>query len=417
MINRTKTLLAFFVLSAVTFSCSSDDNNEEPVVEVPEVEVPVKESYVLAYQTTEYDTYIWQFESTNQLLNGEINMVGKGIEQPASAGVPVANTFFALSGEDEGSASYSLNAAGKLEKGKSVFTGDTYAYGTTDDNKLVLINSPWDASSTKNELILYDPATTSIATRVLDDFAIANGNFLWPTSVNVSGNRVFVSTFERDAAWKLYNGNAVVRVYEYPSLKYIKTITDTRTSTIGQYYTNTGMVQTASGDIYTFSSNSRTAGYAATTAHSGILKIKKGESEFDTTYFLDIEASTIKGRVLSAYPVGGEKVLINYIPADIDADQGNWSFLNYGTFKFKSAIVDLSTKAITPVTGLPDHAGDNYFGFGSAFTENGKIYKSFVTNDEGRVYQIDVTTGVAVKGALITGGVNLPAITKITSKK
>ncbi|SHL51304.1 DUF4374 domain-containing protein [Flavobacterium saccharophilum] len=409
MITKTKTLLALFILSAVTFSCSSDDD-------AAPVENPADVSYVLAYQTTDFDTYIWQFESTDELLSGTINMIGKGIEQPASAGVPVANTFFALSGEEEGSVGYYLNSDGILVKSKNVFTGDTYAYGTTDDNKLVLINSPWDASSTQNELIIYDPATSSITNRKFDDFVLPNGHFLWPTSVNVSGNKLFVSTFERDAAWKLYQENAVVKVYDYPSLTYVKTITDTRTTAIGQYYTNTGMVQTESGDIYTFSSNSRTAGYTATASHSGILRIKKGESEFDTTYFLDIEASALKGKVLSAYPVGGEKVLINYMPADIDAAQGNWSFLNYGTFKFKSAIVDLSSKAITPVTGLPDHAGDNYFGFGSAFTENGKTYKSFVTNDEGRVYQIDVNTGVAVKGALITGGVNLPAITKLKKK-
>jgi len=409
MITRTKNLLALFILAAVTFSCSSDDN-------AAPVENPADVSYVLAFQTADYDTYIWQFESTDELLNGTINMVGKGIEQPASAGVPVANTFFALSGEDEGSVGYFMNSTGALETSKHVFTGDTYAYGTTDDDKLILINSPWDASSTQNELIIYDPATSSITNRKFDDFAVPNGHFLWPTSVNVSGNRIFVSTFERDAAWNLYNVNAVVKVYEYPSLTYVKTITDTRTTAIGQYYTNTGMVQTESGDIYAFSSNSRTCGYTASASHSGILRIKKGQSEFDTAYFLDVETSSLKGKVVSAYPVGGEKVLINYIPSDIDAEQGNWSFLNYGTFKFKCAIVDLSTKEITQVTGLPDHAGDNYFGFGSAFTENGKTYKSFVTNDEARVYQIDVNTGVAAKGALISGGVNLPAITKLKKK-
>ncbi|MGE8339676.1 MAG: hypothetical protein ACN6OI_01470 [Flavobacterium sp.] len=66
---------------------------------------------------------------------------------------------------------------------------------------------------------------------------------------------------------------------------------------------------------------------------------------------------------------------------------------------------------------MPDHAGDNYFGFGSALIESGKIYKSFVTNTEGRVYQIDIATGVAKAGALITGGVDLPAITRLTKKK
>ncbi|MNT39946.1 hypothetical protein D3C72_1762320 [compost metagenome] len=177
------------------------------------------------------------------------------------------------------------------------------------------------------------------------------------------------------------------------------------------------MVQTESGDIYTFSSNSVLCGYTPTASHSGILRIKKGQSEFDSTYFFDFETSSLKGKVLSAYPAGGEKVLVNYIPTDIDAAQPNWGFLNYKSFNLKSAIIDLNTKAITPVTGLPDHAGDNYFGFGSALIESGKIYKSFVTNTEGRVYQIDIATGVAKAGALITGGVDLPAITRLTKKK
>jgi hypothetical protein len=408
MKSRIKNLLTLLVVPAMFFSCSDDDAGAP-------AENPADVSYVLSYQTTDFKPYIWQFESTDQLMTGSINMIGRGIEQPGGC-IPVANTFFALTGDDEGSVGYFLNQDGFLGTTNHLFTGDTYAYGTTDDNKLILINSPWDASSTQNEIMIYDPATVTISNRKFDDFALPNGHFLWPTSVNVSGNRLFVSTFERDDDWNLYQENAVIKVYDYPSLNYVKTITDTRTTAIGQYYTNTGMVQTESGDIYTFSSNSRTSGYTATASHSGVLRIKKGESEFDAGYFFDIESSILNGKVVSAYPIGGEKVLINYMPAAIDAEQGNWSFLNYGSFKFKCAILDLNTRSITEVAGLPDHSGDNYFGFGSAFTENGKTYKSFVTNNEARVYQIDVATGAATAGATITGGVDLPAITKLRKR-
>jgi hypothetical protein len=409
MITGIKKISALIVLSAILFSCSNDSDNSEK-------QGPVDEAYLLSYQTTDFNTYVWQFSSTDQLMNGTINMVGKGMEQ-AGALVPIANTFFALTGNAEGSVGYFLNSDGYIAKTNHVATGDTYAYGATDDGKLVMINSPWDASSTQNELMIYDPATVTITKRVYDDFVISNGNFLWPTSVNVSGNRLFVSTFERNAAWKLFQEKAVVKVYDYPSLAYVKTIEDSRTTAIGQYYTNTGMVQTESGDIYTFSSNSVLCGYTPTASHSGILRIKKGQSEFDADYFFDIETSSLNGKVLSAYPAGGEKVLVNYIPASIDAEQPNWGFLNYKSFKLKCAIIDLSTKAITDVTGLPDHAGDSYFGFGSVLVDNGKLYKSFVTNTEGRVYQIDIATGVAKSGALITGGVDLPAMTKLTKKQ
>ena len=84
-------------------------------------------------------------------------------------------------------------------------------------------------------------------------------------------------------------------------------------------------------------------------------------------------------------------------------------------FKFKSAIIDLPTKKITAVTGLPGHAGDNYFGIGSLFVEDGNAYKAFVTNDEVRIYKINLETGVATAGAKVTGGgTDISAITKLT---
>lgn len=408
MITNIKKILALLVLPAVLFSCSNDKDNSE-------VRNPADETYLLSYQDTEWNSYVWQFESVDELMTGSIDMVGKGTEQ-AGAFVPVANTFFALTGDAEGSIGFYLNSAGIIAKTNRIFTGDTYAYGTTDDGKLVTINSPWDASSTQNEIKIYDPETVKITNSKYDDFAISNGHFLWPTSVCVSGNRLFVSTFERDKNWKLFQDKAVVKVYEYPSLTYLKTIEDSRTTAIGQYYTNTGMVQTESGDIYTFSSNSVLCGYTPTASHSGILRIKKGQSEFDSTYLLDIETSELQGKVLSAYPAGEEKVLVNYIPTAIDADQPNWGFLNYKSYKLKCAIIDLSSKKITKVTNLPDHSGDNYFGFGSVLVESGKLYKSFVTNDERRVYQIDIATGVAKAGAVVSGG-ELPSLTMLTKKQ
>ena len=48
------------------------------------------------------------------------------------------------------------------------------------------------------------------------------------------------------------------------------------------------------------------------------------------------------------------------------------------------------------------------------FVENGKAYKSFVTGNEARVYQIDIATGNAKAGALIKEGLYLPTIGKLT---
>ena len=351
-------------------------------------------------------------------MTGEISAKGVGIEQEGSC-FPVQNTFFALSTGDEGSVSFHLNSAGKLVPGGKLAFESSYAVGYTDDKKMINIGATWDGSSSDYELMIYNPTTVSIDARKFNDFSVTPGNknvLYWPTGAAVSGDKLFVPVYTKDVSEKknvVLSSDAVVRVYKYPSLEYVTTIKDTRTTAIGMYYTNTGIVQTESGDIYTFSSNARAGGYPVTAAASGVLRIKKGDAKFDPGYFFDLEASTIKGKVLAAYPLGGEKVFISYIPASQKKEKSVYSFLSTQTI-FKSAILDLSAKTVLAVTGLPDHGGDEFFGVGSLFVENGKAYKSFVTGNEARVYQIDIATGNAKAGALIKEGLYLPTIGKLT---
>ncbi|WP_281235472.1 DUF4374 domain-containing protein [Flavobacterium gelatinilyticum] len=413
---KIKNLLALALLSFTLFSCSSDDDKpvEEPVVVTPEPIVVSK--YVLGYQTDTWnENYMWSFSSLNDIMTGTIDMTGKGIEQGGSY-IPIANTMFALSTDDEGAAPYYLNAAAALVTGKRVFIESPFAYGVTEDDKLLIVGASWEGASSNNELIVYDPEKQYITSRKFNDFGTSANRFDFPTGVTVVGDKVFVSVFNRDASdnWDIDQKQAYIRIYDYPSLNFVKRIADPRTTAAGMYYTNTGIIRTDSGNIYTFSSNAMAAGYVVKEdGHSGILRINKGQTEFDADYFFDIQSSSLNGKVVAAYPLGGEKAYIVYIPtAD---DTANWGFLNHSSFKFKSAIIDLPTKAITPVTGLPSHAGDSYFGIGSLYYEDGNAYKAFVTNDEVRVYKINIATGAATAGAKVTGGgTDIAAITKLT---
>jgi len=411
-VNKFQKCFALALLSLATFSCSSDDNapKEEPNT--------TNSKYVASYWLDDYTQYILDFNSIDKLMTGEISAKGVGIEQGGSC-FPVQNTFFALSVEDEGAASFHLNSAGKLVQGGKLAFESSYAVGYTDDKRMINIGATWDGSSSDYELMIYNPASISIDGRKFNDFSVdpANKKILyWPTGAAVSGDKLFVPVYIKDVTDgtnKVLSSDATVRVYKYPSLDYVTTIKDARTTAIGLYYTNTGIVQTESGDVYTFSSNARAGGYPVTAAASGVLRIKKGDAKFDPGYFFDLEASTLKGKVLAAYPLGGEKVFISYIPNDVDAVNGVYSFLNPKPI-FKSAILDLAAKTILPVTGLPDHGGDEFFGLGSMLVEDGKAYKSFVTGTEARVYQIDIATGNAKAGALIKEGLYLPAIGKLT---
>jgi hypothetical protein len=407
-----KSLLAVTLFSAALFSCSSDDSSSDDTIP--------GSKYVLGYQTDTWNTnYMWSFNSLDELMTGTIDMTGKGIEQGGSY-IPIANTMFACDNEVEGAAPFYLNSASELVAGSRVFIESTFAYGVTDDHKLLIVGASWGGTSTDNELIVYDPVKQAITSRKFNDFGTGTGRFDFPTGVTVSGDKVFVSVFNRDASddWAIEQTKAYIRVYDYPSLNFVKRIEDSRTTSVGMYYTNTGIIRTDSGNVYTFSSNAMAGGYdkPSTTKGSGILRINKGTSEFDSSYFLDLQASSINGKVLAAYPLGGEKAYIVYLPTADDTVL--WGFLNHSSYKFKSAIIDLPSKKITQVTGLPLHAGDSYFGVGSLFYEDGFAYKAFVTNDEVRVYKINLETGAATAGAKVTGGgTDISAITKLSPKQ
>ena len=410
---KIKNLLAAVLISVSLFSCSSDDNGGDQTIPGTK--------YVIGYQTDTWDAnYMWGFDSLDALMTGTIDMTGKGIEQGGSY-LPVANTMLALSTDVEGSAPFYLDAGSNLIPGNRVFIESIYAYGVTDDEKVIIVGASWDGSSTDNELIVYDPVKQAITARQFDDFATTGEFSDFPTAATVSNGKVYVSVFSRKKAWTEAGGTAQdkawIRVYDYPSLKFVKRIEDTRTTSAGMYYTGTGIVRTDSGNIYTFSSNSYAAGFDNQIAgkKSGILRINKGATEFDSSYFFNIEDSSLKGKVLAAYPVGGEKVFVNYIPEG--ADDVLWGFL-FENYKFKSAIIDLSTQKITEVTGLPAHGGDYYFGVGSMFFEDGNAYKAFKTLEEVRIYKIDLTTGAATAGAkVIGGGTDISAIAKLTPKQ
>lgn len=411
-VNKFQKCFALALLSLTTFSCSSDDNapQEEPST--------TNSKYVASYWLDDYTQYILDFNSIDKLMTGEISAKGVGIEQGGSC-FPIENTFFALSTEDEGAASFHLNSAGKLVQGGKLAFESSYAVGYTDDKRMINIGATWDGSSSDYELMIYNPTTISVDGRKFNDFSVDPSNkkiLYWPTGAAVSGDKLFVPVYTKDVTDgtnKVLSSDATMRIYKYPSLDYVTTIKDTRTTAIGMYYTNTGIVQTQSGDIYTFSSNARAGGYPVTAAASGVLRVKKGDAKFDPGYFFDLEASTIKGKVLAAYPLGGEKVFISYIPVSVDPDKSVYSFLSTQTI-FKSAILDLANKTILEVTGLPDHGGDEFFGLGSLLVEDGKAYKSFVTGKEARVYQIDIATGTAKAGALLKEGLYLPSIGKLT---
>lgn len=202
---------------------------------------------------------------------------------------------------------------------------------------------------------------------------------------------------------------AVVAICDY-DLKIQKFIKDTRIGTsVGAQrsvrYTQSGADD--NGNIYVF------CGSSETDSKVGALRIKKGETEFDQDYQFDILSASDGYRFRKAFHISGDKFLLEFYTSK--ESYGNMDASG------KMAIVDVTAKTLTWVSGLPD-ASTVSFGWGDGL--NGYYYLpvSAPTSMSGgsssesssvipTVYKIDANTGNAIAFMTFSSGNLLKAIT------
>lgn len=226
--------------------------------------------------------------------------------------------------------------------------------------------------------------------------------------------------------------SAVVAICDY-ALNIKKVIYDDRIGTsVGAQrsvrYTQSGMDD--NGNIYVFS------GSSATDSKVGALRINNGATEFDKNYKFDILSVSNGYRFRKAFHISGSKFLLEFY---LDKEK-------YGNMDAsgKMAVVDMDTKSLTWVTGLPDAStvsfgwGDGYAGAyylpvaaatsfsggsgsgsgsGGGWNHGGKSASSYITRADATtsivptIYKIDANTGVATAFMTFGNGDLLKAIT------
>lgn len=346
--------------------------------------------------------------SKNDIMSGEISVIGSGIEQTGwRFYYPVGNTLFASGYSDDNQcAAYADNGNGVIQK-KSAFIFDNALemFGHSDDNQTLLAMEIPRAGFADRKLHFVDVSSGFVSkivgTRIYEN--TTDSITAWPTSLQVSGNHLFVPFHKLDAkGWFTTPSpdTAYIAVYDYPIVgtEPTKIIKDSRTSNIGVNGATTGLIETETGDLYSFSCGAEMAGFSpASSKPSGILKINSGQTEFDASYFFDIEAATGGGKLFWFDYVGNNKAIARILTDD---NGGAWAAYGRDEFNQKLVIIDLVNKTVTDVANVPLHA-KRYTS--PILVEDGKVYVSIETATEAYVYQVDVTTATATKGARING--------------
>lgn len=351
------------------------------------------------------------------LLSGEVSSQGVGDEQQGwNFYYAVGNTLFASGYLNNEVTSYQLDERKELKKINSFLfeKSSPLEMFSHTGSTLLATNLPRDGSHTARTMYIINTndgkleKKTSYTIFDKDTGERGKGLVAAPTAMQVRGDKLFVAFHKLDDSSPNTKfttpepNSALVAVYNYPltdNAKPLKIIEDTRTSHIGVNGNSSNMVQLDNGDIYSFSNGSIAAGfYPASTKPSGILRIKKGQTEFDKNYFFDVENAANGGKVFWVGKIGGNKLLARILTNDAEAQKKPWSAFN--SYILKLVLIDLDKKEVTPVKGVPIHRKRNT---SVIQVINGKVYLSIEAKEARHIYEYDIATNTAKKGAKIMG--------------
>lgn len=150
------------------------------------------------------------------------------------------------------------------------------------------------------------------------------------------------------------------------------------------------------GNVYVFSpSYAKTMSdeRQQTTLPAGVVRIKAGADDFDSSYYVNIEELSNGRGFLRTWPIGGTKFLMLMYDSPLTPSK---------SMKANClAVFDAEAGTLKDVTGLP--AAEVISGFGNTpYAEGGKAYIAVTTTDSyPAIYVIDGNTAVATKGLTV----------------
>lgn len=399
--------LFFSALAVGTISCKKKkDSDAVNAAEVAIVnEDGSKSSYVLAVtadgSSAEATDYVVQ---TNDLMSGTISLVGKGIEQKSYRMYQqVGKTLLSITYQGTNIVpGYTLNSDGILQKKAKEFSIlRLHARTNLNDNSMLGMYIPRDGSA---EATLYEINATNMEVPrevKLNVFTASANNGkeqAYFSCLHVKGDKLFAPffTIKNSSFETSFTDSAYITVYSYPGLEFQKVIKDPRTGTIGIYAGNDGIFEVENGDMYTYSTTAQASGIAPSAKPSGILRIKNGTTEFDPSYFFNIEEVTGGYKLAQIKYIGNSKALAqiysfkDHVPAD------KWT-----TRDVRLAIVDLAAKTVNYVSDVPLHTGGMHNKF---ILEGNTAYLPINVPTQGiYIYKIDLANAKGTKGAQVQG--------------
>ena len=409
------TLAAAAILS---FSaCSDDDPEVDPVI-------PAESKYVVAATSGEND-YLVAGDDLDPGTTYDALATG-AIQSPGDRtwsfyGDKVAYGFLYNQADAGTTASYILSKNGTITKRNELALDvSIQTRGEVDDDLILAYSDRLRDPSLEQKGYFYkvDPETdaSELFTVITDDL-LEEGEVAYFTDIaeyegNIIAGARSISSSGFASAY--YDNTYVVVFNDDFSVKQVIKDSGRTGFVAGQKFSQgeTGLEVVESGDLYVFSSGQTSYEDAiSTTVPSGILKINRGDFEFDQDYFFDISEASAGHNLFRTYYIGGTTFVLSMYP-------GTNAEATFGIDADRFAVVDVASRSFTWVTGFPSAAGleTDPFLVGTPFidAENSQLVVPVTTSEAKHyLYTINPATAAATRSSEIIGeGVKAVGILK-----
>lgn len=391
-----KVFQIFLLLSTLSLSLVSCDDLSETE------EVPFA-PYVMSLGITSNSVTTYYVVTAEDLMTGNINAYGKGLEQNGYRDYCKAEqTIFSVGGLGVNYATgITRDAMGMLqETGDFVFDNKLSQFSQIDSNTMLGLEIP-AKSEDGNQMKFYFVDINGVSiTKTVEQPIAPIAVVEWPslTGMEYSDGKVYLTYIQMNSSTYAtdFVDTTYVAVYDYPSMELSTVIKDTRTGPAGSWAAFNGIFKTENGDLYTMSNTSMANGFSQGGKNAAFMKIPAGTESFDLNYFFDFEAKSGGLKPVHYTYIGNGLLFAEVSTLNPQTTADRWSDKD-----LKCCIIDIYNQTITNVEDIPIHNGAGGRRF-TALVDGGYVYYPVSNADGTYIYKTDYKTAKAEKGASIS---------------
>ncbi len=372
------------------FVSNSDDDYDVPI--------PANTLYTIGSNVDGEGYYI----TTDNILSGNISIVGNGSEGFANLAVAVDGYLYILNNTESLTQRYQLTANGPVFidaiSNNALAPGGFFRFiQATDNGDIFLTSNPNDTDQIPYAII--DQKTFTVKSNGFINFPTINGKRnLWVNGL-IQDDKIYFGSLYGDAETNSQFADSLITVkFDYPSLTNPEILASKASAGMTSGYRTNGTFATENGDIYQHNLVSE-LWYESTELNDKptvFVRIKDGDYD---DYVFDISAKYDEPiAIWNSWYAGNGIVYANLVRV---ADTPSWRDLTQNTGTLVQ--IDLEQKTVTELN-LPKASYRDIFSLDCVV--DGKFYIPVsVTGGESHIYEINIGGGADgfTKGAKLDG--------------